>query len=599
MGKDWRGIRASALLAAVLLGGCYDGVDVPGQSGGGDDETGGASGGTGNATAADTDQASGTDGTGPDGETDDDTVGEISCAPAASPLRRLTNDQYVNTLEALFPGHSLDELYGVLPADASMHGFKSAAETQIPSPALVEGYQRGALFVTEVVFADAAQAEATLGVAIPQDREEARQLALDTIDTLGARVFRRPLSDADRARYGALFDDAYAAESSVDDDFIVALSVVVNAMLQSPQFVYIFGLAEVEDDGSGVAPLDDYELASRLSYLLWDSMPDAALMAAAAAGELGDPDQLEAHAIRMLEEAPARGALATFHREWLHFDDLLGEMKDPLTFPDWSDDVQASMHEQMSRYVEHVMFEGDGTVEALLTGVEVPVDSTLAEFMGISAPANDWDPATLPGDGRRGVLTLPGFLAAQAHPVNPSPVLRGVFVRERLLCQPLPEPPDDIDPIPDNGGEQGDPVTNRDRYQEHVIDPACAGCHVLIDGIGFPFENYDAVGMHRTLDAGQPIDASGELIGTADADGPVANAGELIDKLASSEDVQRCVARQWFRHGFAREVSDAEGDTCALDLLDGALADSGGDIRELLLAFVRTQSFTHRRLAAE
>ncbi len=599
MGIDWQGFRASALLAALLLGGCYSGVDAPGQSGGGDDETGEASGGTGGETAADTDADSEEGGTESDGDTDDETGGEVSCAPAASPLRRMTNSQYVNTLEALFPGNTLDELHGVLPTDASLHGFKTAAQTQIPSPALVEAYQRGALFVTEVVFPDPTTTEDTLGVSIPSDREEARQLGLDTIDSLGVRVFRRQLSDGDRARYGALFDAAFVDESSVEDDFIVALSVTVNAMLQSPQFLYIFGLAEVTDDGSGVAALDDYELASRLSYLLWDSMPDEALLAAAAAGELTDPDQLEAHAIRMLEEAPARGALATFHRQWLHFDDLLGEMKDPATFPDWNDDVQASMHEQMSRYVEHVMFEGEGTVEALLTGTSVPVDQTLADFMGIPAPDDAWAPATLPGEGRRGVLTLPGFLAAQAHPVNPSPVLRGVFIRERLLCQPLPEPPDDIDPIPNDGEGGGDPVTNRERYQEHVTDPACAGCHNLIDGIGFPFEVYDAVGMHRTLDAGQPIDASGELLGTTDADGPVANASEMIDKLATSEDVQRCVARQWFRHGFAREVSDAEGDTCALDLLDTALADSGGDVRELLLAFVRTESFTHRRLIAQ
>ncbi|MEM6989369.1 MAG: DUF1592 domain-containing protein [Myxococcota bacterium] len=579
--------RLGWVLAPLLAVGCYTGGGDSVASAGADDDTGDDG----------CDGDGGTDGDGGSADDDgDDDGGSASCAPAASPLRRLTNSQYINTLEALFPGHELDELDAVLPADAALHGFKTAAETQMPSPALIEGYQRGALAVTELVFADVAATEATLATSIPSDRDAARQLGLDTIDEFGPRVFRRPLDDADRARYVALFDAAFEPESTVEDDFIVALSVTVEAMLQSPQFVYIFGLAEATDDGSGVAPLSDYELASRLSYLLWDTMPDETLLAAAAAGELSELDQLEAQARRMLDEAPAREALATFHRQWLHFDDLLGEMKDPATFPDWNDDVQASLHAQMSRFVEQVMFEGDATIGSLLTGAEAPLDATIAEFMGIPAPAKDWDSVALPGEGRRGVLTLPGFLAAQAHPVNPSPVLRGVFIRERLLCQPLPEPPDDIDPIPDTSGG-GEPLTNRDRYEQHVLDPMCAGCHSSIDGLGFPFETFDAVGLARTLDAGQPIDASGEIVGTSDADGPVADVTEMIDRLSTSADVQRCVARQWFRYGFAREVTTDEGDSCALDILDNALVESGGDVREMLAAFVRTQAFTHRRLS--
>lgn len=558
--------------------GCYEGVpsfDAASESSSSDGDPTGADGGS----DADTTEGNADDG------------GNEACEPTASPLRRMTNRQYIATLEALFPGHELDELAEILPMDASQHGFTSAAETQVPSDALIEGYQRGALMVTELALGDPQRAAATLGTAIPEDREQARQLATESLATLGPRVFRRPLGPGELDRYVALFDEQFATPtSSAPEDFVVALSVAVQALLQSPSFLYVFGTEPVDGPAGQIVPLSDYELASRLSYLVWGSMPDAELLDAAAAGELTDPGALEYQARRMLDAPAAIAALVGFHGEWLELDDLLDEMKDPATHPTWSDDVQASLHHQLAAYVELVM-QDEGTITALMTHPQAPIDATLAAFMGLPAPSADWEPTTLPGPQRRGFLTLPGFLAAKAHPVHPSPVLRGVFIRERLLCLDLPEPPDDIDATPPDDPQAAS--TNRERYEQHVDDPECSGCHGVIDGLGFPFEQYDAIGMFRTTDAGQPVDASGEIVGT-DVAGPVADAAELVDTLTSSTDLRRCVARQWFRHGFAHDV--AQADTCTLDVLDAALAESGGDMRELLVAFVSTKAFTHRRL---
>jgi len=534
------------------------------------------------------------EGSDPDGGTSP--IDDAFCGPLDSPLRRMSNTQYVNTLEDLFgENHDFSTVLAGMPVDPTSHGFENAAELQIPSPALVEGYYRGATTVAQSLLADATAAEALIEGPIPTDRTAAVAIGEGLIEDYGRRMFRRPLSDDEFDRYSEIFAANFEDSGLPEDDFIVALGSAFQAMLQAPQFLYLVERGVADGDPGELVRLTDYEIASRLSYFLWDSMPDEALFEAAEAGALGTVEAIEDEARRMLEAPRAKTALRNFHRQWLHFDSLLDEMKDLSTHPQWSEELLTAEYEQMNEFIDRVMFDGDGTIAALLTSNEFPVNARLASLFGVEMSGEGWQSMQLDPAQRRGFLTLPGWLAAQAHPVDPSPVLRGVFVRDHLLCSPLPPPPDDVDATPPEQDETT-PLTNRERYVQHTVDPSCAGCHNLIDGIGFPFENYDSIGAFRTQDDGQPVDASGNLLATGDTDGPVANALELIDKLAISEAVEQCVTKQWFRYGFAREPSIDGAETCRTDELQTVLHESGGDMRELMVAIVTSNTFAFRRV---
>jgi len=523
-------------------------------------------------------------------------MGDDTCGPQESPLRRMSNVQYLNTLGDLFGDRDFSNVSTGLPADARSHGFENAAALQVPSPALIEGYYRAAYTVTQTLFGDLQAAEATIGRAIPMDRPSALDVGASVIEEHGRRMFRRPLSDVEIDRYVGIFEANFDDAGRPADDFVVGLASAFLAMLQSPHFVYIAERGDSEGEPGDLVRLTDYEVASRLSYLLWDSMPDEELFIAAEAGDLQTAAALEAQARRMLEAPRAQTSLRNFHRQWLQFDSLLDEMKDLPTYPAWSEDLLNAEYEQMGEFVDHVMFEGEGTIAALLTSTEFPVDARLAPLMGVEWQGEGWTTMALDPTQRRGFLTLPGWLAAHAHPVDPSPVLRGVAIRDQILCSPLPPPPDTVDATPPEPGEGAEPLTNRDRYVQLTSDSSCAACHTLIHGIGFPFEIYDSVGAFRTEDQDQPIDASGIILGFGEADGAVADALELIDRLATSEAVERCVTRQWFRYGFAREPDLEGSEVCAMDEFQAILHESGGNMRELLIAIVTSDTFGFRRI---
>lgn len=580
--RRWGTPLLVASMACSLTGGCYVGLDL---------------------TALETDGGSAGDGSsaGDDGEDGDDDVGPDGqlCRADQSPLRRLTVRQYINTLEDLFQGPSFSDLENLLPADPRSHGFENAARLQVPSAALIEGYQRGALEVTRTVFASGDAFETSTGLLLPSSVAEANVAAESVIRDLGRRIFRRPVRDDELERYGQIFVASFEDTGGLQDDFLVAVSLTVAAMLQSPNFVYLLeeGIGSEDAAPGDLVPLGPYEVASRLSYFLWDSMPDDALFAAAEADALSSADQIEAQVRRMLELTRGRAAVVNLHRQWLGFDAVLLEMKDPVTYPQWSEQTLLDAHEQMERFVEHNFFEGDGTLRGLLTSTEVPVSPALAELMDVSAPSGDWEIIDLDPTQRRGVLTLPGFLAGHSHPVNPSPVLRAQFVRERVLCAPVPPPPDDVDSTPPEAPEDGgEAETNRERYDIFLDNPSCASCHVLLHGIGYPFEIYDSVGAFRTTDAGKTVDASGVLTGVPGLEEvEVSDALGMMDIIAEADATQRCAATQFFHGGFGRPP-EPEADACMTDDMVTALQDSGGDLHELMVSLARSTDFRFRRI---
>jgi hypothetical protein len=295
----------------------------------------------------------------------------------------------------------------------------------------------------------------------------------------------------------------------------------------------------------------------------------------------------------MLEDPRATDAIANFHVQWLHIDTLSGLEKDPTAYPTFDPALRDAMAQETGRFADWVIRFDDARLETLLTAPYSFLEGPLFDLYGVSAPA-DHDP-TLPVDldptQRAGLLTQPGVLAVHAHANQSSPVHRGKIVRENMLCTPLAPPPPEVDVVP----PPLDPdATTRERFDQHRSDPSCAACHKLIDPIGFGFEHYDGIGAWRDTEADRPVDASGELFGTDDIDGPFDGAPELGRVLASSEQVRACVAEQWF--GFAFGRTPAEDDTCSFDAMALAFAESDQNIAELLVALITTDAFRYRRI---
>jgi hypothetical protein len=253
------------------------------------------------------------------------------------------------------------------------------------------------------------------------------------------------------------------------------------------------------------------------------------------------------------------------------------------------------MHEESKRFIEHVLWEGDAKAATLFTAPFTFVNARLAQHYGVQGPADDatfmrvsLDPAQ-----RAGFLTQAGFLTALSSPTESSPFKRGAWVRRRLLCQDLPDPPDDVPVLPEPQPGQ----SLRDRAAQHSSSAACSGCHRLIDGLGFGLEQYDALGRFRTMDHGLPIDSSGDITSTEDTDGAFVGGAQLAARLSTSKQAQRCVATQWLRYALARHEGD--DDACALQSLQEGFLASGGDLKQLLTQLTQTDTFWNYRAPAE
>ncbi len=402
------------------------------------------------------------------------------------------------------------------------------------------------------------------------------------VSTVGRRLFRRSLTAAERERHASQI----ASEARFEDGVALAL----RAMLVSPSFLYRSELGAPQADGS--FRLTGVETASLLAYTLWGTAPDEALIDLAEAGGLDTEDGVEAAARRLLEDPRARDQLGHFAVQWLGAEKILTVDKHAGQFPDFDGALRRALLEETRRLVTHVVFDGPGTVEALLTADYTFADRRTAALYELPAPAADFDRVPYAHGRRAGVLGHAAVLGTYAYSDQSAPVQRGLFVRARLLCQELPQPPANAGGIP-----EVDPnATTRERFAQHSSDPACRACHRYIDGVGFGFERFDAIGRWRERENGVAVDSSGnmndvERLGS-NTDAPYATLPELARILADSRRARTCFATQYYR--YARGGRDGEPDACALQRATERYAAEGWDIKTLMIAVARSSAFLGR-----
>jgi hypothetical protein len=369
-------------------------------------------------------------------------------------------------------------------------------------------------------------------------------------------------------------------------------------LLQSPQFIY--RPEPLPDAVTGtILPVEPYALATRLSFFLWESIPDDALLAAAAANKLGTDDEIRAQVTRMLADDRAKRVFWDFHREWLYLDRVLsaeGVARTAHVDPSWTAATQLSASKETELFVENTLAHG-GTFRDLLLSSSAWVDGEMSRVYGLPAPQNPavFAPVTLPSSERAGLLTRVAFLAGYSHAGATSPPVRGNGIQLRLLCELPISPPPGVDTSPPTAPPDAGPETNRQLFEQRTAPAMCQGCHAGLNGIGFGFENYNAAGHYQTTDNGLPVDATGQLVGT-DMDGPFNGAVELSKILSTSRNVHACAAQSWVRFALGRAVVSAE--TPVVTELGASFLESGGDLRALMLHIATSPSF-HLRIVED
>jgi hypothetical protein len=401
------------------------------------------------------------------------------------------------------------------------------------------------------------------------------------LERLGRRAFRRPLAAKEQADIGTAFETGRSAGGPVG-----GLQAALAQILGAPPFLYRLDLGEAAAAGARNTPLTPWERASRLSYFLWRTMPDAALFAAAESGALRDAAEVQAQTQRLLRDERAAAALASFHRRWLELD-VEGAQAGTPGGP--SAPLRTSIMRSADMLFASLIWREDADLGTLLGFPSLYGDRPMAGFYDLSPPAGDGLEMLSPRGGqiRRGLITTPAFLATFSHGVVSAPVRRGRIISDKLLCKTFLPPATGVPPVESRPGMPA-PKTTRQLYAEHTSNPACSFCHQYFDPIGFGLENYDGFGRWRTSENGHDIDASGVIYGTS-FQGP---AG-LVEYLAAPENAPHCLVVQLFRQAMGRAETDA--DDCTLAELQTAFQRGGERVQPLLLAITGSQAFLTRR----
>ncbi len=504
------------------------------------------------------------------------TVEPTPFTPAPATLHRLTRAEYAGSVVALL-GTSITVADSTLPTDTPLHGFTTVGHSEITiTPLEVEQYETAAQEVMRQAI-DPTNRDAVFRCDVASEPTCLRTF----VARFGRLAWRRALSAAE---VDALVALATGIGTSLRDPWAGA-GYAISALLQSPHFLFRVEIGVPDETTPGRYRYDRYELASRLSFLLWGAPPDDALLDAAEAGDLDDADGVRAEAERMLEDPRARPAMQRFFAEFMSLDRLDSVQKNADMFPEWSPTLRDSMRTELTEVFGDV-WDRDADVRTLLSTDVTYVDSELAAVYGLADPGAGMRQRTrLPSSARRGgILGRAGFLAMWSHATVTSPTRHGKFILTSLLCEPIGEPPPGA--IADLSTDTDTtPRTLRKRLEaRHDTRPDCASCHTRIDPLGFPLEDFDAIGRHRLLDNGLPIDATSEVHGV-----PVDGAADLGDVLAEDPAVGACFARRLFRYGFGHV--ETRGELPGIFAIEHQFEEQGFGLHELALLLVTSDAF--------
>ncbi len=514
-----------------------------------------------------------------------------STSAALMPLRRLSRIEYNNAVRDLLGDRSRPADGFV--AEQKVVGFNSNRY----APASVVIARQYLTTAESVARAAVGERSETL---FPCAEDPGESCVASALERLANRAFRGELTQQRLSRLLSLYQDTRRAfdESAGREAALVAI-------LTAPQFLFVFEPSAGRDE-QGAPLLSPNALAARLAFFLWRSLPDDELLEAARSGGLGSREQIRAQALRLLQDPRSEDALQDFANQWLEVEGLDALNKDASFAAVWSPQVARALHQETLLTFSKTVVVENGTLAQLFTSPTSYINGDLAEYYGVSvsnlifgrrSPNPAADPAY-----RIGVLTQGGVLAAHAHGAFASPVLRGRLIRDRILCSPVPPPgPGVSQQVPDRS-DAADTSSIRARLAAHASDASCRACHDALDPPGFAFGAFDATGRLLPpdgaggfLEGAQRVDTSGSLsLPGTDLDGlAFDSAGDLISKLVASPVLRSCFALQQFRYALSR--AEAQEDACSLQEIDRAFADSGLNLKELLLAIVSSASFRRAR----
>lgn len=493
--------------------------------------------------------------------------------PGRVAMHRLNVTEYNNTVRDLLgTDQRLSENF---PPDDTAYGFDNVASALSMTDVTLSYY-----IDTAKKLATEALSPAKRSSVVACDLATAKEACVtESLNAFLPKAWRRPVQPDEVTRLTALFTSNKADGASDDEAF----ARVLQAALLTPSFLF---RVEHNSGVAAVRALDGYELASRLSYFLWSSMPDAELSGAAANGTLADNAGLAAQVSRLLADGRAASLAQNFGSQWLTLRSLENVHPDAMVYASFDDSLRDAMREETMRFFGDIA-SGKRALSDFLTTNSGYVNDRLAQHYGMPAVGSTTPTFTMLPADRGGLLTQASILTVLAHPKESAPVLRGKWILNQLLCRELPPPPPNVpqEPAPASG------QSRRERLAAHRVDPTCKSCHDMMDPLGLALENYDGIGQFRTTDGGVPIDASGTLSDGTSFKTPQ----ELAGIIAKDPALPRCVARHLFTYGLGRSLrADSGFDTSMLDAATQSFTGSGQLLPKLIEAVVMSDVFRKR-----
>jgi hypothetical protein len=497
----------------------------------------------------------------------------------------MTRFEYNNTVRDLL--NLTSRPADALPGEALGTGFGNDADAVSSSHQLVDGYRTIAQQIAQQVTVDAAAVVRVAGCDPASGGEDACRQAF--LAGYLARAFRRPPVAEESTSYEATF----AQGKMLGGDFASGVRAVIERSLQSAQFLYRIELGVAVDAARGLARPTAYEMATRLSYLLWGTLPDPALFDAARQGKLDTKEGVLDEARRMLEDGRAKEPLRYFHGMLFGTGGLDHLERDLESYPTFRPGMGALFRQETEHFLDDVIWNGAGDLTTIFSAPYTFANATLASFYGIAGVTGDaFQKVNLDTTKRSGLLTQASLLTLTTPGTRTDPVIRGKWIFTKILCGSVPDPPPDVPKLPEPVPGQ----SVRDRLAAHREADACAGCHVMMDPLGLAFENFDGVGLWRDTDQGAAIDASGEVPEGFDVAGPFNGIVELAQKIAVSRDVRSCYAGRFLTFAYGRAVTPDDG--CSRTNVETTFERTQGNVKELLLAVTQTDGFLLRPLVA-